>query len=185
METLKAVVVGDGTVGKTCLLMCYTQNAFPTEYVPTIFASYSANVLVDNRPINLSLNDTAGQEDYDRLRPLGYPGTKGVLICFSVDSRDSLINVEQRWLPEIKAHLSNVPFLLVGTKMDLRKDSADPNFVSTEEAKALAKKIGAARYIECSALTMMNVKLVFDTLIRVSLIGNPKQKMNVKKCRLL
>jgi len=191
MQNIKCVVVGDGAVGKTCLLISYTTNAFPGEYIPTVFDNYSANVMVDGKPINLGLWDTAGQEDYDRLRPLSYPQTDVFLVCFSVISSSSFENVKTKWVPEIQHHAPNVPILLVGTKSDLRKDdntikqlnSRQQSMVTVENAQRMAKEIGAVNFLECSALTQEGLKQVFDDAIRAAM--SKPNKPTGKKCNLL
>jgi len=191
MQNIKCVVVGDGAVGKTCLLISYTTNAFPGEYIPTVFDNYSANVMVDGKPINLGLWDTAGQEDYDRLRPLSYPQTDVFLVCFSVISNSSFENVKTKWVPEIQHHAPNVPILLVGTKSDLRKDdntikqlnSRQQSMVTIDSAQRMAKEIGAVNFLECSALTQEGLKQVFDEAIRAAMSKPNKPKG--KKCNLL
>ena len=138
------------------------------------FDNYSASVMVDGKPISLGLWDTAGQEDYDRLRPLSYPQTDVFLICFSIASPPSFDNVKAKWFPEIEHHAPNVPIILVGTKLDLREDkgtmdalrSKRMEAVSYEQALAVSKEIRAHKYLECSALTQRNLKSVFDEAIR-------------------
>jgi small GTP-binding protein len=183
MQNLKLVTLGDGAVGKSCLLISYTTNAFPGEYVPTVFDNYSANVMVDGKPVNLGLWDTAGQEDYDRLRPLSYPQTDVFLVCFSIISPHSFDNLKSKWIPEIQHHCPGVPFILCATKDDLRSDASMLNqltakglhVISPEEGKAMANSLGAAGYYETSALTGMGLKQVFDAAVRVAM-NKPKPK---------
>jgi Ras-related C3 botulinum toxin substrate 1 len=191
-QHIKCVVVGDGAVGKTCLLWVYANNSFPEEYVPTVFDNYSANVMVDGRTINLGLWDTAGQEDYDRLRPLSYPGTNVFLICFSVVNPASYENVKQKWYPEVHKHCPNVPIILVGTKTDLKDDpniqqklkEKNMSVVSAQQGEDLRKQIKAIKYVECSAKTGSGVKTVFDESIRAVLFSRPAPKEK-KGCSLL
>ncbi|VDN07162.1 unnamed protein product [Thelazia callipaeda] len=167
-------------VGKTCLLISYTTNAFPGEYIPTVFDNYSANVMVDGKPINLGLWDTAGQEDYDRLRPLSYPQTDVFLICFSLVNPASFENVRAKWYPEVSHHCPNAPVILVGTKLDLREDNET---VERLRERRLAP-INAVKYLECSALSQKGLKQVFDEAIRAVLIPPPKPKRS-RKCTIL
>ncbi|KAK2525168.1 hypothetical protein Q9233_008879 [Columba guinea] len=90
---VKAVVVGDGGCGKTSLLVAFARGDFPKVYVPTVFEKYTASLQVGGKPVKIHLWDTAGQEDYDRLRPLSYSDTNVVLICFDVTSPNTFDNI--------------------------------------------------------------------------------------------
>ena len=123
---IKLVVVGDGGAGKSCLLISYCNNEFPTKYVPTVFENYSTELEVDSRKVQLTLWDTAGQEAYDKMRAMAYPNTDVFLLCFSLVDKNSLANVEEKWVPDLRHKRSGwekVPILLVGLKKDLRKEN--------------------------------------------------------------
>merc|ERR1711923_4088 len=187
----KLVIVGDGACGKTCLLIVFSKDQFPEVYVPTVFENYVADIEVDGKQVELALWDTAGQEDYDRLRPLSYPDTDVILMCFSIDSPDSLENIPEKWTPEVKHFCPNVPIILVGNKKDLRNDSStikelgkmkqEP--VSYSEGEQMASRIGAKSYLECSALTKEGVRDVFEAATKAAL----QRKTGKKKsgCQLI
>ncbi|KAJ7038088.1 small GTPase rac1p [Mycena alexandri] len=157
MQAIKCVVVGDGAVGKTCLLISYTTNAFPV-----LFDNYSANVMVDGKTISLGLWDTAGQEDYDRLRPLSYPQTDVFLICFSLVSPPSYENVRTKWYPEIAHHAPSTSNQATIEKLRDRRMAP----IQYQQGVQMQRDISAVKYLECSALTQKGLKTVFDEAIR-------------------
>jgi len=190
MTTIKCVLIGDGAVGKTCMLISYTANAFPEDYIPTVFDNYTAVVSVDGRPIGLGLWDTAGQEDYDRLRPLSYQHVDIFIVAFSLVNRVSLDNVHTKWVPELRDYAPRTPIVLVGTKLDLKDDPGHQgDAVSSAEARAVAEKIHAVEYLECSAKTQEGLKKVFDSAIKAVLMPKPKAAPKKKKstggCQIL
>ena len=228
---MKVVVVGDGAVGKTSMLLCYTTNTFPTDYVrtaprerrvsrraiphpspvpardarlvraltfpfpspqmATVFDNYAVNVPYGDKTINLGLWDTAGQDEYAQYRPLSYDQADGFILAFSLVDRASFDNVAGAWIRELRAKAPDTPIVLVGTKMDLRRDDgaresakrpsagyaskSNPaktdaaSWVTAEMGEKMREKIGAAAYIECSALTQDNLKKVFETAIDVNM----------------
>ena len=139
-----------------------------------------------------------GQEDYDRLRPLSYPESHVILMCFAVDSPDSLENVLEKWIVEVNHFCAELPVILVACKKDLRNDANTiaelekssqlpvtyeqvRSFI-IEKGSAVADKIGAFKYLECSAKSGDGVKEVFETATRAALLSKSKKK---KGCFLL
>lgn len=180
---LKLVIIGDGMIGKTCLLMVFRNDEFPPDYVATVFENYVKELTVDDQDIELELYDTAGQEDYDRLRPLSYPGSDVILVCFSVDVPTSYSNVKERWVPEVEQFCPRVPVVLVGLKKDLRDDANTIKDleeegeapITFEQGQKLASETGAAAYVECSALKRDGVQEVFEAAVRAA-VAKRKRK---------
>ncbi|KJZ75068.1 GTP-binding protein rhoC [Hirsutella minnesotensis 3608] len=179
----KIVVVGDGGCGKTCLLISYSQGYFPEKYVPTVFENY---ITFPTHPptgktVELALWDTAGQEEYDRLRPLSYPETDLIFVCFAIDCPNSLDNVLDKWYPEVLHFCPYTPLILVALKSDLRYKKSCIDMlktqgltpVTTEQGMAVAEKMGA-QYMECSSKEMRGVDEIFERAI-LTVVANDRR----------
>lgn len=191
----KIVILGDGACGKTSLLNVFTRGYFPQVYEPTVFENYVHDIFIDGQSVQLSLWDTAGQEEFDRLRSLSYSDTHCIMLCFSIDSPDSLENVQSKWVGEIADHCEGVKLVLVALKCDLRNNEdndieqnspeddsyqqSNPyqklkRLISYEEGLQVAQKVGALRYLECSAKKNRGVNEAFSEAARCALNAKPK-----------
>ncbi|KAJ1303099.1 hypothetical protein OPQ81_011300 [Rhizoctonia solani] len=155
----KLVIAGDDTCGKRSLLYVFCKGKFPEVYVPTVLENCVVDVEVDGARIELELYAMTGRDSYDPLRPLTYLDSHVILVCFAIDSPDSLNAVQKRWIPEVRRFHVGISIILVGCKQDLRQDperikelsKTNQRLVTCEEGMAVARSIGACWYLECSA----------------------------------
>ncbi|CAF2534448.1 unnamed protein product [Rotaria sp. Silwood2] len=174
---ITCVIIGDSGVGKSSLVVSYTTNDFPTQYVPTAFDNYSVDVSVGTRLVHFDICDTGGKEQFSSLHGLCIPYSDVILLCFSVVNPQSFQNAITYWLSRARRSNGKIPIILVGTQMDLRSDlktllTLDQQKlkpVTEKEARVRAQQIHACTYIECSALTEKNLKTVFDTAVITAL----------------
>jgi len=213
----KIVILGDGACGKTSMLNVFTRGYFPQVYEPTVFENYVHDIFIDGKSVQLSLWDTAGQEEFDRLRSLSYSDTHCIMLCFSIDSPDSLENVQSKWVGEIADHCEGVKLVLVALKCDLRSNEdsdvearphedssfnpysggqsnpyghkSNKRLISYDEGLAVAKKVGALRYLECSAKKNRGVNEAFSEAARCALnaraMGSNDQEPEKKGCVIM
>jgi len=154
------------------------------------------DIFVDNVHIELSLWDTAGQEEFDRLRSLSYDDTHAIMLCFSVDSKDSLENVESKWVGEIAENCQGVKLVLVALKCDLREQDADEptvdgqprekkELITYDQGLEVARRINALRYLECSAMKNRGVNEAFTEAARVALSVKTQGSKDESKCIIM
>lgn len=141
---------------------------------------------VNDQTVSLSLLDTAGQEEYDRLRTMVYSNAHVVIVCFAVDDRNSYTNVRSKWLPEIGQFCPSVSIILVATKIDLRGRSApgaanDSTIVTSAEGRDLANDIKAAAYVECSSRRKQGLDEVFEAAAKAATKTEPRNSKKEKK----
>lgn len=194
MQSVKIVTIGDTSVGKTSMLIAYTTNSFPGEYIPTVFDEYSANMMIDGRVFNVSLWDTNGSDEYDRLRPLSYAQTDFFLVLYSCASPFTFNRVAEKWMPEIQ-HLSpEARAIIVCTKTDLReneeviesvKKENNRGMVTTAEGEAMAATFGV-RHMEISSIRIQGLKEMFDAaIVQAAGVATQRSLNAKKKCLIL
>ncbi|KAJ3347510.1 GTP-binding protein Rho1, partial [Kappamyces sp. JEL0680] len=153
------------------------------EYVPTVFQNTSVIIDFNSTHYEVALWDTAGQEDYCRLRPLSYPGSDAFLLCFSIDQPETFYNVTDKWIKEILHYCDKVPIVLVGLKADLRDDSSLQQYcISSEQGYDLVKRGMVQCYVECSSLTGYQIEKPIESALILSdkLTDKTKKKKNCK-----
>ncbi|KAF8309630.1 ras-domain-containing protein [Clavulina sp. PMI_390] len=157
--------------------MTYVTSNSPTENVPDLFDNAAVTHPTGDDPYTLDLFDTSGYDDHAMQRALLYPQTEVFLVCFSVVSPQSFESVKAKWFREIRYHCPRVPCLLVGTQIDLREEplalrrltTKKERPVTTTQGERLARKLGAFKYVECSAMTRQGLKIVFDEAIAAAM----------------
>ncbi|XP_020313413.1 rho-related GTP-binding protein RhoF-like [Oncorhynchus kisutch] len=188
-EELKIVIVGDGGCGKTSLLMVYAKGDFPEKYAPSVFEKYVTTVKYGGKEIRLNLYDTAGQDDYDRLRPLSYQNANLVLVCYDVTNPTSFENVLIKWYPEVNHFCRDVPVILIGCKTDLRKDkectrrlkAMDQAPITYTQGEETRRHMSAELYLECSAKYRENVEDIFREATKKALASCRRAKHRTRK----
>ena len=165
-DYIHITVVGDDYTGKTCLLTTYTTNTFKEGIVPTVGCDFlNATAMVNGKQVKLFLMGA-----FRRFIPEGYPGTDVFVVLFKLNDRDNFASVRDTWYAGLRQHYPEVPIILVGTWLDLRGHV--DNLITHSQGLAMAKDIGAMKYIECSSKTKEGVKTVFDTAIEIARGGS-------------
>lgn len=192
---IKCIFLGDKGVGKTCLLLqlCYSSNKLSRKQVESFTSAYIANIDINGKIYQLELWDTESQEGKDAERQRNYPETEVFCLCFSLVDVESFRNVERRWYKEVKEFAAKAPIVLIGTKLDLRDEQKKrgkgdnrqrpADLVTQKEAKKMARKTGALKYIECSALKQRGHVDVLNEAVRAVITKSSKK--GKAKCVIL
>ena len=177
VQQVKMVILGNGSVGKTTLLIKQFRGTYPHEYVPTVYDSHVARAHINEEPVDYCVCDTGGGEDYHRLRLLSYPQTDVFLLCFSLTDPYSYRNLLTDFYPKVAYWCPHTPILVVGMKQDLCHDTQTIDNLrqsgcaplTHDDGIQLCQQIGAINYVECSSLADTGVKKVFEQALYAAL----------------
>ncbi|KAK7205589.1 ras family-domain-containing protein [Myxozyma melibiosi] len=159
---IKLLLIGDSGVGKSCLLLRFSEDSFTPSFITTIGIDFKIRTIdLDGKRIKMQIWDTAGQERFRTITTAYYRGAMGILLVYDVTDEKSFNNI-RNWFANVEQHASEgVNKLLIGNKCDWEEKRA----VSTEQGKALANELGIP-FIEASAKANINVEEAFVSLAR-------------------
>eukprot|EP00727_Mastigamoeba_balamuthi_P004579 m51a1_g14119 putative ras-related protein rab-21-like (202) ;mRNA; r:176714-177758 len=172
VSNFKVVLLGEGCVGKTSVVLRYVHNQFVEKHVTTIQASFlSKRLNVDGKRVNLAIWDTAGQERFHALGPIYYRDANGALLVYDITDRSSFERV-QNWVKELRKMLGDdIALVLVGNKADLERQRVVP----AAEAEAYAASVGA-QHLLVSAKLNKNVAELFLHVTKEMLAAQSKRE---------
>jgi len=154
---IKLLLIGDSGVGKSSLLLRFSDDSFTQSFITTIGIDFKIKTLeIDGKRIKLQIWDTAGQERFRTITTAYYRGAMGILLVYDVTDENSFENI-RNWIRNIEQHAAeNVNKLLIGNKSDMESEKA----VETKRGEDLANEYGIT-FFECSAKTNVNVTEAF------------------------
>jgi Ras-related protein Rab-8A len=163
----KLLIIGESGVGKTCLLLRFTDDSFTANHLTTIGIDFKIKIInLENKLIKLQIWDTAGQERFRTITKTYYKGAHGIILTYDVTDETSFKNIKN-WIKQIEQNAQNtVCKVLVGNKCD-KPDRK----VSEEQGKTLAQEYGM-QFFETSAKSNQNVNETFTFLTKEILKGN-------------
>lgn len=173
-QSFKVVLLGEGCVGKTSLVLRYTEDKFNDKHVSTLQASFVKKKLnLNGRRVNLAIWDTAGQERFHALGPIYYRMSNGAILVYDITDEDSFQKVKN-WIKELKKMLgSEICLVIAGNKIDLEKDRT----VSIEDAENYAHSVGAVHF-HTSAKMNSGIEELFLSLCRMMIEKADKQNID-------
>lgn len=161
---LKLLIIGDSSVGKTSMLLSYTDNYFPESHLATIGVEYKVKEIeTDKYNISLQIWDTAGQERFRSITKSFFRNTNGIIFVYDVTCRKSFQSVKE-WIKDSELHDTGFEKILCGNKIDL-KEKREVNFDELEEF-GMKKKI---EVMEISAKERININDAFQKIINLIL----------------
>ncbi|KAH9502301.1 Rho GTPase protein rac1 [Bulinus truncatus] len=199
VHSIKCVVLGDGDVGKSSMLVTYLNGRFPLECPPGPIDGHAefdhltttpTSIVQENIEVKITIVDTYGQDEYDKLREKVCGTADVYILCFDVSRPETLERMRHHWIPEMRKYCTpQTPFIVAGLKTDLRTQAQSDSgsdmtkFVTYGEGLKEAADLGSAHYVECSAKNnTAGVKRVLERAAQAALTSSLPPELKRSSC---